>query len=74
MRNKETLLFKSQSRTKTGSHINSFKSLRKKKKMSKVRKYKTALYCNIACFFSKKKISSTSEGQGTDQAATTSFF
>lgn len=32
MRNKETLLFKSQSRTKTGSHINSFKSLRKKKK------------------------------------------
>lgn len=31
MRNKETLLFKSQSKTKTGSHIISFKSLKKKK-------------------------------------------
>lgn len=30
MRNKETLLFKSQSKTKTGSHIISFKSLKKK--------------------------------------------
>jgi len=31
MRNKETLLFKSQSKTKTGSHIISIKSLKKKK-------------------------------------------
>lgn len=72
MRNKETLLFKSQSKTKTCSHINSFKSLRKK--LSKVRKYKATLHCNIACSFSKKRVSSTSEGQGIDQAATSSLF
>lgn len=73
MRNKQTLLFKSQSETKTASPVNSFKSLQKKK-VSKVRKYNTTLNCNVACSFSKRRSSSTSEGQGTDQAATSSFF
>lgn len=74
MRNKQTLLFKSQSETKTAFHINSFKSLQKKKKSVRGQEYNTTLNCNVACSFSKRRNSSTSEGQGIDQAATSSFF
>lgn len=37
-------------------------------------KYNTTMNCNVACSFTKRRNSTASEGQGIDQAATSSFF